>query len=77
MSMGPESPFTDLSCDLVGPPRCYAFWQELLGCYVVNSAEGDSGKRKCIPALEDYYECLHHQKEVGGGSRGLLLDPSC
>lgn len=23
-----------------------------------------SGGRKCLPALEDYYECLHHRKEV-------------
>lgn len=23
-----------------------------------------SGGRKCLPALEDYYECLHHKKEV-------------
>jgi len=37
-----------------------------MGCYVVNtSAEDDSGKRRCAPALEDYYECLHHKKEVG------------
>jgi len=49
-----------------GPSRCFPFWQELLACYVVNtSAEDDSGKKKCAPALEDYYECLHHKKEVG------------
>ena len=36
-----------------------------MACYVVNtSAEDDSGKKKCSPALEDYYECLHHKKEV-------------
>lgn len=51
-----------------GPSRCFAFWQELLGCYVVNGGEGDEGKKKCIPALEDYYECLHHTKEVCHGS---------
>lgn len=48
----------------LGPGRCYAFWQEVLGCYVVNSGEGESGKKKCVPALEDYHECLHHRKEV-------------
>ncbi|KAL2829849.1 hypothetical protein BJY01DRAFT_227699 [Aspergillus pseudoustus] len=47
-----------------GPSRCYNFWQELLGCYVVNSAEGAEGKKKCAPAVEDYYECLHHRKEA-------------
>lgn len=47
-----------------GPGRCYAFWQEVLGCYVVNAGEGETGKKKCGPALEDYYECLHHKKEV-------------
>ena len=37
-----------------------------MGCYVVStSAADDSGKKKCAFALEDYYECLHHKKEVG------------
>ncbi|KAF1827440.1 uncharacterized protein K489DRAFT_16662 [Dissoconium aciculare CBS 342.82] len=48
-----------------GPSRCFPFWQEVLACYVVNtSAENDSGKAKCVPVLEDYYECLHHRKEA-------------
>ncbi|KAF6813421.1 NADH:ubiquinone oxidoreductase 11.5kD subunit [Colletotrichum musicola] len=47
-----------------GPSRCFPFWQELLSCYVVNTADDDhSGKKKCAFALEDYYECLHHKKE--------------
>lgn len=50
---------------LTGPGRCFPFWQEVLACYVVNSsAEDASGAKKCNPALEDYYECLHHKKEV-------------
>lgn len=50
----------------VGPSRCFPFWQEVLACYVVNTtSDDDSGKRKCAPVLEDYYECLHHKKEVG------------
>lgn len=48
-----------------GVGRCFSFWQEVMGCYVVNtSSEDDSGKKKCTLALEDYYECLHHKKEV-------------
>jgi len=48
-----------------GPSRCFPFWQEVLACYVVNTnAEDDSGKKKCLPVLEDYYECLHHKKEA-------------
>ncbi|CCC11340.1 unnamed protein product [Sordaria macrospora k-hell] len=48
-----------------GPSRCFPFWQEVLACYVVNSNEEDSsGKKKCAPMLEDYYECLHHKKEA-------------
>ncbi|KAI2608479.1 uncharacterized protein GGS25DRAFT_490481 [Hypoxylon fragiforme] len=48
-----------------GQSRCFPFWQEVLACYVVNtSAEDDSGKKKCSPVLEDYYECLHHKKEA-------------
>lgn len=54
-----------------GPSRCFPFWQDVLACYVVNtSAEDDSGKKKCAPALEDYYECLHHKKEVSYGNPG-------
>lgn len=49
-----------------GPTPCFPFWQELLACYVVNTVEDDiSGAKKCLPAMEDYYECLHHKKEVG------------
>ncbi|KAK0936876.1 hypothetical protein LTR29_011555 [Friedmanniomyces endolithicus] len=48
-----------------GPSRCFPFWQEVLACYVVNTdADNDSGKHKCKPVLDDYYECLHHKKEV-------------
>lgn len=48
-----------------GPGRCFPFWQEMLACYVVNTnSEDGSGKKKCAPMLEDYYECLHHRKEV-------------
>ncbi|EAA31476.1 hypothetical protein GE21DRAFT_7791 [Neurospora crassa] len=48
-----------------GPSRCFPFWQEVLACYVVNSNEEDaSGRKKCSPMLEDYYECLHHKKEA-------------
>ncbi|KAM5429310.1 hypothetical protein McanCB56680_007486 [Microsporum canis] len=47
-----------------GVSRCFPFWQDLLGCYVVNSAEGEAGKKKCVGVLDDYYECLHHKKEV-------------
>ncbi|KAF2686003.1 hypothetical protein K458DRAFT_416364 [Lentithecium fluviatile CBS 122367] len=48
-----------------GPSRCFPFWQEVLACYVTNTnSEDDSGKVKCQPVLEDYYECLHHKKEA-------------
>ncbi|KAL2053563.1 hypothetical protein ABVK25_006216 [Lepraria finkii] len=48
-----------------GPSRCFPFWQELLACYVVNTDADDmSGGKKCLPVLEDYYECLHHKKEA-------------
>jgi hypothetical protein len=56
-----------------GTSRCFPFWQEVMACYVTNvSSEDTSGKRKCVPVLEDYYECLHHKKEV----RSFPLDPS-
>jgi hypothetical protein len=54
-------------CCSTGPSRCFPFWQEVLACYVVNTTtDDDSGKKKCVPMLEDYYECLHHKKEVRG-----------
>ena len=27
-----------------------------------------SGGKKCLPVMEDYYECLHHKKEVSSQS---------
>ena len=39
--------------------------QEYMQCYVI--AKGDQELREkgtCLPRLEDYYECLHHKKEV-------------
>lgn len=49
----------------LGPSRCFPFWQDLLACYVVNTSADDiSGAKKCLPVMEDYYECLHHRKEV-------------
>ncbi len=48
-----------------GQSRCFPFWQEVLACYVVNTNSEDiSGAGKCVPVLMDYYECLHHKREV-------------
>ena len=61
-----ERHITQETNTFTGTSRCFPFWQEVLACYVVNTnTEDDSGKRKCVPVLEDYYECLHHKKEVG------------
>lgn len=61
LTASPRTPLTLTT----GPSRCFPFWQEVLACYVTNTtAEDDSGKAKCQPVLEDYYECLHHKKEV-------------
>ncbi|KAI5458376.1 hypothetical protein BGZ63DRAFT_426777 [Mariannaea sp. PMI_226] len=60
-----------------GPGRCFPFWQDVMACYVVNtSADDDSGKKKCSLVLEDYYECLHHKKEVSSSHRGASIRPS-
>ena len=70
-----REPFQLLTCSIIhqqvlanplpGPSRCFPFWQELLACYVMNTdSEDTSGGQKCLPMLEDYYECLHHRKEV-------------
>ncbi|KAF2860713.1 hypothetical protein K470DRAFT_247056 [Piedraia hortae CBS 480.64] len=48
-----------------GPSRCIPFWQEFLACYMVSNNEVDkSGRPICGPAMEDYFECLHHKKEA-------------
>lgn len=48
-----------------GPGRCFPYFQELLACYVINGdSENPRQRAKCMPALEDYYECLDHRKEV-------------
>jgi len=39
---------------------------------VNTSSEDVSGQAKCVPVLEDYYECLHHKKEVTYLSRDLI-----
>jgi NADH dehydrogenase (ubiquinone) Fe-S protein 5 len=37
----------------------------VLACYSVSLESGDpKAKAKCLPVLDDYYECLHHKKEV-------------
>ncbi|KAH8148689.1 uncharacterized protein LAJ45_07400 [Morchella importuna] len=48
-----------------GVGRCFPFWQDMLACYVMNTNSGsDEGKWKCAPQHDDYYECLHHKKEL-------------
>lgn len=37
-----------------------------MSCYVINQHDPEARKQGvCAPRLEDYYECLHHKKEVG------------
>ena len=65
LSTNPPAYFPSIANTKLGPSRCFPFWQELLACYVVNTSTDDiSGGKKCIPVMEDYYECLHHRKEV-------------
>ncbi|KAJ6258361.1 hypothetical protein Dda_6401 [Drechslerella dactyloides] len=48
-----------------GITRCFPFWQDVMACYVLNTTqESDAGKIKCRGYREDYYECLHHTKEI-------------
>ena len=67
--------YNGLADHITGPSRCFPFWQELLACYVVNTNTDDvTGAKKCVPALEDYYECLHHRKEVMIFGQCALID---
>ncbi|KAF2665052.1 hypothetical protein BT63DRAFT_83841 [Microthyrium microscopicum] len=48
-----------------GSTPCFVFWQEVMACYVLNtSGDTNKGAEKCVPAFEDYHECLHHKKEA-------------
>jgi hypothetical protein len=50
---------------ITGVSRCFPFWQEYMACYVINQNDPEARKQGvCVPRLEDYYECLHHKKEV-------------
>lgn len=42
-----------------GIGRCFNFWQEFRKCYAMANRPED-----CIMEKEDYFECLHHTKEV-------------
>eukprot|EP00850_Spirogloea_muscicola_P026890 SM011791S25562 [mRNA] locus=s11791:195:383:- [translate_table: standard] len=42
-----------------GAGRCYAVWLEFSECMA--RCEEPS---QCAPLREDYFECLHHRKEV-------------
>jgi NADH dehydrogenase (ubiquinone) Fe-S protein 5 len=60
----PEQSLTKPVFDLGSTP-CFVFWQEVMACYVLNtSGDTNKGAEKCVPAFEDYHECLHHKKEV-------------
>lgn len=42
--------------------RCFEFWQDFLKCH--NTSIYPS--KQCTAQAEDYFECLHHTKEVFG-----------
>ncbi|KAI9295999.1 hypothetical protein K502DRAFT_290251 [Neoconidiobolus thromboides FSU 785] len=42
-----------------GISRCFPMWQEVHKCYAVSD-----DPKSCKLQLDDYFECLHHNKEV-------------
>lgn len=38
------------------------------------NGDDESGKKKCAPVLEDYYECMHHKKEVSLESTSIKAE---
>ncbi|KAE8214903.1 hypothetical protein CF327_g1771 [Tilletia walkeri] len=42
-----------------GPSRCYQFFQEFRKCYASADLPG-----QCAAQQADYFECLHHTKEI-------------
>ncbi|KAI9145765.1 fiber protein Fb14 [Paraphysoderma sedebokerense] len=43
-----------------GRPRCFPFWQDFQKCYI----SADNPQQECGIYKEDYFECLHHFKEL-------------
>ena len=48
-----------------------------MACYVINQNDPEARKQGvCSPRLEDYYECLHHKKEVSRCAGSGVNTPS-
>ncbi|ORX73648.1 hypothetical protein DL89DRAFT_319407 [Linderina pennispora] len=44
-----------------GTNRCFPFWEDFQQCYFSSKEKGHAD---CVPARDDYLECLHHFKEI-------------
>ena len=47
-----------------GPARCFSNWSDFSVCM-----ESEDDMKKCSGAFEDYFECLHHGKEIARRNR--------
>lgn len=55
-----------------GTARCYDWFMDFLKCMDESKAPTQGLRRKeCIEYLEDYNECLHHEKE---GMRAHMVE---
>ncbi|KAJ2271787.1 Maturation and nuclear export of 40S ribosomal subunits interacting protein [Coemansia sp. RSA 451] len=44
-----------------GTNRCFPFWEDFQQCYFSST---EKTRADCVPARDDYLECLHHFKEI-------------
>ncbi|KAJ1873164.1 Maturation and nuclear export of 40S ribosomal subunits interacting protein [Coemansia sp. RSA 990] len=44
-----------------GTNRCFPFWEDFQQCYFSSK---EKTRADCMPARDDYLECLHHFKEI-------------
>ncbi|KAJ2785458.1 Maturation and nuclear export of 40S ribosomal subunits interacting protein [Coemansia javaensis] len=44
-----------------GTNRCFPFWEDFQQCHFSST---DKTRADCVPARDDYIECLHHFKEI-------------
>jgi len=51
--------------------RCYPFWREYQECLRTHGPE--EALEECPRVREDYYECLHHRKEVRDAPRATRM----
>ncbi|KAJ2112160.1 Maturation and nuclear export of 40S ribosomal subunits interacting protein, partial [Coemansia sp. RSA 921] len=49
--------------------RCFPFWEDFQQCYFSST---EKTRADCVPARDDYLECLHHFKEIARDDKSTV-----